>query len=159
MPAKKQASTGSKIARASAARLAAVQAVYQIDLNEQRAGDVIAEFKLHRLGKAVDGDEMVLPDGNLFDDIVRGLDARRPDAEMLVDKALERRANAGKGLGVEPLLRCIMLCGAYELMAHGTIDAPIIISDYVNVAHAFYEGKEPGLINAVLDAIAKVIRE
>lgn len=153
------AAIGSAVARASAARLAAVQAVYQMGLNDQKAGDVIAEFKLYRLGKTVDGEDMVLPDGVLFENIMRGLDQWRAEAENLVDKALAKRNADGKVSKIEPLLRAIMLCGAYEMIGHGLTDAPIIISDYVNVARAFYEGGEPGLVNAVLDAVNKAVRE
>lgn len=153
------AAIGSPVARASAARLAAVQAVYQMGLNGQQAGDVIAEFKLYRFGKTVDGEDMVLADGTLFENIMRGLDQWRTEAETLVEKALAKRNPEGKAAKVEPLLHAIMLCGAYEMMGHGLTDAPIIISDYVNVAHAFYEGGEPGLVNAVLDSINKAVRE
>jgi N utilization substance protein B len=149
---------GSTVARKSAARLAAVQAVYQMSLNNQTAADVIAEFIDFRIGKSVDGEKMVAADGALFTEIVKGLDAREDDATDFVKKAMETRSIAGKSNIVEPLLESILLCGAYELMANGTTDAPIIISDYVNVAHSFYADGAPQLVNAVLDTINKAIR-
>lgn len=150
-PKTNSAAIGSAVARNSAARLAAVQAVYQMGLNDQKAPEVIAEFVAHRLGKTVDGEDMVLADGVLFDKIVRGLGERSDDAKHLVAHALNGRA-------VEPLLHAILLCGGYELMAHGTIDVPLIISDYVNVAKSFYEDGAPQLVNGVLDSIGKTVR-
>lgn len=157
MPPRKEnsAAIGSPIARLTAARLAAVQAVYQMGLNEQTAAEVIGEYKLHRLGKPVDGEAMVLADGVLFEDIVRGLSHRTDDARSLLNNALGKR---GEGKGVEPLLHAILLCGTYEVMAHGQYDAPVIISDYVNVAKSFYDDGAPQLVNAVLDAVNKAVR-
>jgi N utilization substance protein B len=152
------AAIGSPIARKSAARLAAVQAVYQMGLNDQKAPEVIAEFMEHRLGKSVDGEAMVRADGILFEQVVRGLELRIEDAKELVTKALGKRSSEGKSAGVEPLLHAIMLCGTYELMAHGMTDAPVIISDYVNVAHSFYEDSAPQLVNGVLDTVSKAVR-
>lgn len=157
-PKTNSAAIGSPVARATAARLAAVQAVYQMGLNDQTAAEVIAEFKLHRLGKPVDGEAMVLPDGTLFEDIVRGLSYRTDDAKGLLAGALGKRGVEGKSAGVEPLLHAILLCGAYELMAHGMTDAPIIISDYVTITKSFYDDGAPQLANGVLDAISKAVR-
>ena len=159
MPPRKSnsAAIGSPIARLTAARLAAVQAVYQMGLNEQTSAEVIGEFKLHRLGKPVDGEDMVLADGLLFEDIVRGLSHRTDDARELVSNALGKRGE-GKSAGVEPLLHAILLCGTYEIMAHGQYAAGIIISDYVNIAKSFYDEGAPQLVNAVLDAVNKAVR-
>lgn len=142
---------GSKKARTTAARLASVQAVYQMDLNKQRASSVIEEFLLHRAGMQVDGDEMVPPDGALLREIVSGVESRRAEVDPLVSERLEGRE-------VEPLLRSVLLCGAYEILSHHDIDIPIIISDYLHVTSAFYEGKEAKLVNAVLDGLGKVLR-
>lgn len=157
------AAIGSPLARKSAARLAAVQAVYQMGLNQQNAAEVVGEFVEHRIGKPVDGEAMVRADAELFADIVRGLEKRTDDARTMVAQALSRRNSAsqdgeGKTKGVEPLLHAILLCGTYELMAHGMTDAPVIISDYVNVAKSFYDDGAPQLVNAVLDTVAKAIR-
>lgn len=158
-PKQNSAAIGSPIARKSAARLAAVQAVYQMGLNNQKAAEVIGEFIDHRIGKPVDGEAMVLADGNLFAEIVRGLESRLPDARELVSQTLAKRsAEEGKSGAVEPLLHAILLCGAYELMARGMTDIAVIISDYVNVAHSFYSDGAPQLVNAVLDNIAKAVR-
>ena len=162
MPPRKEnsAAIGSPIARLTAARLAAVQAVYQMALNDQNAASVIGEFKLHRLGKPVDGEDMVLADGILFEDIVRGLSHRMDDARGLLDAALGKRGEGqdGKVKGVEPLLHSILICGTYELMAHGQYDAPLIISDYINISKSFYDDGGPKLVNAVLDSVNKAVR-
>ena len=163
MPPRKDnsAAIGSPIARLTAARLAAVQAVYQMVLNdEQTAAEVIGEFKLHRLGKSVDGEDMVLADGVLFEDIVRGLSHRTDDARGLLTAALGKRGEGpdGKAKGVEPLLHSILICGTYELMAHGQYDAPVIISDYINITKSFYDDGAPQLVNAALDSVNKAVR-
>lgn len=156
-----QANTGSRIARLSAARLAAVQAVYQMKSTGQNAAGVIGEYKSYRLGKRLDDQEMVLPDGALFEKIVSGVAERDDDLRGIIDTCLAEQgdANAGKSaVYVEPLLDSILLCGTYELLAHHETDAPVIIADYLDVTHSFYEGGESRLINGVLDNIRKAVR-
>jgi N utilization substance protein B len=146
---------GSKIARASAARLAAVQAVYQVLSNNQSAESVISEYRLHRLGKPVDGQEFVTPDGVLFEMVVRGVYDRMNALEDMIVAALQK---SNKTKPSEPLLMAILLCGAFELLDNQDVDAPVILSDYLNVTHAFYEQGESRLVNAILDSVKSVIR-
>lgn len=146
---------GSKIARASAARLAAAQAVYQIMTNNQDAESVISEYRLYRLGKPVDDVEMVTPDGVLFQTIVGGVYGRM---NLLMEMIADAAGKGGKTTPAEPLLLAIMLCGAWELLANPDIDAPVILSDYLNVTHAFYEQGETKFVNGVLDAVGKTTR-
>lgn len=146
---------GSKIARASAARLAAVQAVYQVLTNNQSAQSVISEYRLHRLGETVDGVEMVTPDGILFQSVVEGVYERMNALEDMIVAALQKNQ---KSKPSEPLLMAILLCGAYELLNNLDVDAPVILSDYLNVTHAFYEKGESKLVNALLDAIKTAVR-
>jgi N utilization substance protein B len=146
---------GSKIARSSAARLAAVQAVYQVLGNNQSAESVISEYRLHRLGKPVDGQEFVTPDGVLFEMVVRGVYDRMNALEDMIIAALQK---SNKTKPSEPLLMAILLCGAFELLDNQEVDAPVILSDYLNVTHAFYEQGESRLVNAILDSIKAVIR-
>jgi N utilization substance protein B len=146
---------GSKIARASAARLAAVQAVYQVLSNHQSAESVISEYRLHRLGKPVDGEEFVTPDGVLFEMVVRGVYDRMNALEDMIAAALQK---SNKTKPAEPLLMSILLCGSYELLDNQSVDAPVILSDYLNVTHAFYEQGESRLVNAILDSVKSVIR-
>ena len=150
-PSKKE--KGSKVARASAARLASVQAVYQILTNDQTAASVISEYRLHRFGEVLDGEEMVTPDGVLFHDVVNGVYARLNEVEDMVKAAMP-----GKSLEKEPLLMAVMLCGAWELLSRLDVDTPVIVSDYLNVTHAFYDQGENKLVNAVLDKISTSVR-
>jgi len=151
----------SPAAKKSAARLAAVQGLYQMRTNEQTAEDVIYEYKKHRLGKSVEGQEMIPPDGVLFSKILKGCEANLAKIEGFIDTALvpDGKVKAQKSLdSLEPLLQAILFCGTYEILAHMEIDAPIIISDYLEVTHAFFEGGESKMVNAVLDRMNKSLR-
>lgn len=146
----------SAIARKKAARLMAVQAVYQMAVNHKEAPFVVDEYLFLRTNMDVDGETMVEPDGVLFTSIVKGVETRHADLRDIVDANRPRRE--GQSEAEEPLLMSVLLCGAYELLAHNDVDAPIVISGYVDVAKAFFSGKEPSLINAVLDSVCKVTR-
>ncbi len=145
---------GSKIARNSAARLLAVQAVYQMHKNNQAAKDVVKEYLEHRLGIDDDGDQMVTPNAEHFSKVVQGVEEH---IEQLGDMVIKNRNK--EALSNEPLLNALFLCGAYELMMCQDIDYPIILSDYVHVTQAFYESSESKLVNAVLDSIRKTVRD
>ncbi len=152
----------SRIARLSAARLAAVQAVYQMKANEQSAKEVISEYKEHRLGKIVDSEQMVLPDDELFTSIVGGVASREHDLRSVIDAFLSSQNSSKPNNSLdslESLLGSVILCGAYEMLAHHDIDAPVIISDYLEVTHAFYEGGEGKLVNAALDHAKRALRD
>jgi N utilization substance protein B len=151
MPAKAEARS-SKKARNSAARLAAVQALYQMDSNSQTAASAVREYIDFRLGEPLDGEAMVTGDAPLFSTIVSGASERRADLDHMITASL------GRDRPAEPLLHCILLCGAYELLANHDVDAPVIISDYLHVTDAFFEQGEKKLINAVLDKIAVNLR-
>lgn len=158
---KEKPGKGSRIARIKAARMSAVQAVYQMAETGQGAESVIGEYKLHRLGKPVDGHDMVMPDGVLFEKIVAGVKERETDIDGLIDTA-RGASNSAKSSEsaafIEPLIRSIVQCGGYELLAHTDTDAPLIISDYLDITHAFYEGGEARLVNGLLDAIRHAVR-
>lgn len=145
---------GSPKARKTAARLAAVQVLYQMRLNNQDAQSAMREYISHRSGFDLDGDVYVPPDEDLLEEIVMGLQKRWGDVDAVVSSAL----SAGNKGDVETLLECILRAGAYEILAHGKTDAGIIINDYLNVTAGFYEGREPKLVNAILDKIAKTVR-
>lgn len=143
---------GSAKARRSAARLAAVQVLYQMELNEQTAKDALRDFVNNRLGFEIDGDIFVPADQDLLDDIVKGVVDRRADIDGMILGAMSKPEKT------DPLLAAILSAGTWELVGNTKTDAPIIISDYLNVTAAFYEGNEPKLVNAVLDKIAKTVR-
>lgn len=147
-------SAGSPKAKKTAARLAAVQVLYQMRLNNQEAKSAVREYVSHRSGFNLDGDVFVMPEEELLEEIVLGVAKRWTDIDEIVSAALA----AGKKGEVETLLESILRAGAYELIAHGSTDAGIIINDYMNVTNGFYEGPEVKLVNAILDRIAKTVR-
>lgn len=149
-------SEGSKRARLTAARLAAVQAIYQMEKNSQKAAEVLKDFSDNRIGYELDGDVMVPADADLLSGIVTGFEARREDVESMLAGALGAE-KAGK---IELLIKTTLYAGICELLVFPGTDAGIIINDYLNVTHAFYEeGGEAKIVNAVLDKLAKTLRQ
>ncbi len=146
----------SAVAMRNAARLMAVQAVYQMAVNKKEPAFVVDEYLYHRSGKPIEGIELVEADANLFTNIVLGVAERRYDLTEIVNANRPKRE--GAEFPDEPLLMAVMLCGAYELLARQDIDFPLIISSYVDVAGAFFQGNEPKLVNGVLDSARKVLR-
>jgi N utilization substance protein B len=142
--------------RRGLARLAAVQALYQIELTSAEPGAVVSEFLLHRLGREIDGDQYAEADREFFGDLVRGCTERRDDVDGIVATALPPDWPLAR---LESVLRAILRAGAYELLARSDVPAPVAINEYVEVAHAFFSGKEPGMVNGVLDRIARTLRE
>lgn len=141
-------------AKALSARLSAVQALYQVSQNKQPIRAVYEEYILHRSDMEVDGEKLVPPDGALLKKILFGVDERLPELDAIVDANLMRD---GAERTVEPLMRSILVCGTYELLVH-EVDSPIVINDYLNVAHTFYNQGEVSLINGVLDAISQLFQ-
>ena len=137
------------------ARLLAVQAFYQMKQNTQTIRSVYQEYSKYRMDGEADGQKLTPPDGKLFKQILFGTDERFTELDSVIAANLKKDAEDRK---VEPLLKAILFCGAYELLAQQDIDAPIIINDYLNVGHAFYDKNEVALINGVLDSVARVFR-
>jgi len=142
-------------AKVLAARLRAVQALYQKMQNKQPTRVVIKEYLEFRAEMDVDGEPLIPPDEDLFKKILFGVDERMTELESLVDANLKKDSPNKE---VEPLMRAILLCGTYEILIHET-DFPIIINDYLNVGHAFYERNQVALINGVLDNIANLFKK
>lgn len=143
--------------RRTAARLAAVQALYQVDLAGVSPAIVIAEFIKHRLSResAGEGEDFGLPDEKLFANVVEGVSARREEVDQHIAAALTPDWPLER---LEVILRAILRAGAYELMARPDVPTRVVISEYLDIAHAFFTGKEPGLINGVLDRLARTLR-
>lgn len=141
--------------RRTAARLAAVQALYQIELSGGTVDAVIAEFVKHRLGRDSGDDSFGEADPALFADIVRGAMARRTDLDGMIAAALAADWPLDR---LEVTLRSVLRAGAYELFARRDVPARVVISEYLDIAHAFFSGKEPGLVNGVLDRLARTLR-
>jgi len=156
-PARRRNRTGggSAKARRSAARLAAVQALYQIGLAGTEPEAVLAEFIKLRFGHEVDGVSYVAADPPLFSSIVRGTMARLADVDGMVAAALDPRLPFDR---MELLLRSILRAGTWELLANAEVPARIVVTEYVEVGNAFYQGREPGMVNGVLDALARRLR-
>ncbi len=153
--ADKRKPQGSAKARRKAARLAAVQALYQVDLVGTPSESVVGEFVKHRLGHEIDGDRYVDADPQLFADILRGVTARLEEVDRLLVGSLEAQWSLVR---LEHIMRAILRAGAFELLAHADVHARIVISEYVDVGRAFFAGKEPGMINGVLDRVARALR-
>ena len=141
--------------RRSAARLAAVQALYQIELSGVAPEAVIAEFQQHRLGRDQDGENYGQADATLFADIVRGAVEHRATLDAAITTVLTPDWPLDR---LEVTLRAILRAGAYELSSRRDVPAPVVINEYIDIAHAFFSGKEPGLVNGVLDRLAQSAR-
>ena len=142
--------------RRSAARLGSVQALYQIEVTGAGAEDTIEEFVRYRLGaEAVDGGAVAAPDSELFADIVDGACERRAEIDALIGGALNEPWRLER---LERVVRAILRTGVYELLARPQVPARVVINEYVDVAHAFFGGGEPGFINGVLDRLARDLR-
>ena len=139
----------------SAARLAAVQALYQQEMEGTPLPRLLHEFHEHRLGATIEDEQYHDAERDFFDDLVAGADARREDIDGLISGRL------AEGWTLERLdrpMRAILRAGAYELIARPDVPVASVISEYVDVAHAFYDKRESGFVNGLLDAIAKEAR-
>lgn len=141
----------SKNAKLISARLTATQAIYQMAMSDMSDREAYDDYVQRRMGQNVEGDDYVPADTELFSKIITGVSKNRDAIRDMVLSALN-------GKKPEPLLQSIMFCGIYELMHHNEIDTGVIINDYVNVAHGFYDQSEANLVNAVLDRQAKNLR-
>jgi N utilization substance protein B len=139
----------------SAARLAAVQALYQQEMEGTPLPRLLKEFHDHRLGATIEDAQYHAAERDFFDDIVTGVEARRDD----IDGAISARLAEGWSLErLDRPMRAILRAGAYELLARRDVPLGSVISEYVDVAHAFYDKRESGFVNGILDAIAKEAR-
>ncbi len=139
----------------SAARLAAVQALYQMEMEGTPLAKLLHEFHEHRLGAALEDTQYEEAEVDFFDDIVSGAAARRDEIDGLI------AARLAEGWSLERLdrpMRAILRAGAYELIARPDVPVASVISEYVDVAHAFFDKRETGFVNGLLDAIAKAAR-
>ena len=122
------------------ARLGAVQALYQMDVGGTPLTDVLQEFELYRLGKEVD-EELYLPaDFSYFRELVSGVVRDQRSLDPMIHNALEKGWPLAR---IDQTMRAILRCGLYELMSHKDVPVPVILTEYVDVAKAFFEGDEP----------------
>jgi N utilization substance protein B len=144
-----------KLKARSAARLAAVQALYQHEMESTPQAQLLDEFHRHRLGAEIDDDQYADAEVAFFDDVVKGVLARREEIDALLTGKL------AQGWALPRLDRTmlqILRAGAWELLARADISTGSVISEYLDVAHAFFDTRETKFVNGVLDSVAKQVR-
>ena len=146
---------GSAKARRKAARLVAVQVYYQTYNTDKTIRQIVGEALDHHLNQEVDGHDLVTADAELLSKLVQGVDQNLETLSDVIQPHLNNRMLGN----MDELLQSILLMGAYELVHHADIDAPILINDYVDVANAFYDKKEANMVNAILDKVKQSVRE
>lgn len=145
----------SKTKARNGARLAAVQALYQMDLVKSDINEVVAEFSDHRFLEASVESGHAEVETEFFKDLIKGAVAHQREVDPLIDKQLA----AGWRLSrLDNILRAILRSGTYELAERKDVPAKAIIGAYVNIAHDFFAGDEPKVVNGVLDKLAKKLR-
>ncbi len=145
----------SRAERRSAARLAAVQALYQMEVADKGLNDILAEFEAHWIGREIEGDQYNPAELAFFRDVVSGVQRD----QFAIDRALDDALAKGWPLKrVDALMRAILRAAFYELQSRADVPARVAIMEYVDVAGAFYGQDESGMINAVLDALARQAR-
>src|SRR5215218_7475182 len=146
---------GRKANRRGAARLAAVQALYQMEIAGTGLNDIVAEFESHWIGREVEGNQYLPAEAAFFRDVVCGVVREQRKLDPLIDAALEQSWPLKR---IEAILRAVLRAGAYELDHRRDVPARVVVSEYVDVAHAFVERDETGMANAVLDQLARNLR-
>ena len=139
----------------SAARLAAVQALYQMDVAGKGIDETLAEFETFWIGREIEGETYNDADAGFFRDILTGVLADQGPIDRQIDKTLVETWPLAR---VDSVLRAILRAGAYELKKRKDVPAKVAIKEYADVAGAFFEREEVGMINAVLDALAHQLR-
>jgi N utilization substance protein B len=144
-----------KANKRGAARLAAVQALYQMDLAGTGLNEILAEFERHWLGGEVEGEQYRPAEAAYFRDIVGGVVREQTRLDPQIDAALARGWPLRR---IETILRAVLRAGAYELACRSDVPARVVMSEYVDVAAAFIDEEETGMVNAVLDQLAHQLR-
>ena len=148
----------------SSARLAAVQALYEIDMTNIAVDTVITEFLKHRWkpapgsktrGEDEDLPDLAEPDGALLAELIRGVSGSRENLDSMIGPALSGEWTVER---LEVILRSILRAGTFELLTMSDVPARVVINEYVDVAKAFFDDNKPGMVNGVLDKLAHVLR-
>jgi transcription antitermination protein NusB len=133
-----------------AARMAAIQAIYQMELTGSDADSVAQEFCEHRFVE-LEPDDTGEPDTDFFTDLVRGV----PHHQIEIDRAIAEGLSEGWTLQrIDSILRAILRAGVYEFIARKDVPAKVVIDEYLDIAHAYFGGNEPAFVNALLDRVA-----
>ena len=139
----------------SAARLAAVQALYQLEMEATPLAQLLHEFHQHRLGATIEDATYAEAEVAFFDDVVTGTDARCEEIDALIT---DRLAEGWSLARLDKPMKAILRVGTYELIARPDVPTATVISEYIDVAHAFFDKRETGFVNGLLDSIAKTAR-
>lgn len=139
----------------SAARLAAVQALYQQQMESTALAKLLNEFHQHRLGHEVDDEQYADAEVSFFDDVVSGVDARREEIDLVLVGKLAQGWTLAR---LDKAMLQILRAGTYELLARADVPAAAVINEYVDVAKAFFDDREAKFVNGILDAVAKDAR-
>ena len=141
--------------RRAAARLAAVQALYQMDVAKKGINEILAEFEAHWIGQEVEGEQYNKAEVAFFRAILEGVLAEQGEVDVLVDRSLQDGWPLRR---VEAVLRAILRAGAYEMLSRKDVPARVVITEYTDIGGAFFEGDEVGMINGVLDNLGRRLR-
>jgi transcription antitermination protein NusB len=147
--------TAPKANRRGAARLAAVQALYQMDVGGAGLNEILAQFESHWIGQEVEGDQYLPAERAYFRELVQGVIDDQRKLDPLIDTVLQSSWPLKR---IEAVLRAVMRAGAYELDRKRDVPARVVMSEYVGIADAFVDRDETGMVNAVLDQIARQLR-
>jgi transcription antitermination protein NusB len=139
----------------SAARLAAVQALYQMDMEKVGLARLLDEFHSHRLGAEIEDAQYADAEVDFFDDVVAGVNARRVEIDALIEARLGEMWKMSR---LDKTMLQILRCGTYELIARADVPTGAVIDEYMDVAHAFFDKKDAKFVNGLLDAVAKDMR-
>ena len=140
----------------SAARLAAVQALYQHEMGGgESLPKLLNEFHHHRLGQVIEGAEYLAADESFFDDVVAGVASRRDELDGLITGAL---ADGWTLARLDRPMRALLRAAVYELVARADVSAATVIDEYIDVAHAFHAEKDVRFVNGLLDTVARQVR-
>jgi N utilization substance protein B len=151
----KKLRTGRTGNKRSASRLGAVQALYQVEMTGITPNVVVVEYVKHRLGQEIDGDTFLPADATLFEELVQGTVERQAELDGIISPALAVEWPLDR---LEMILRAILRVATFELAHRIDVPVKVVITEYVDIAHAFFAGKEPGLINGVLDKLGRQLR-
>ena len=144
-----------KANKRGAARLAAVQALYQMDLAGTGVNEILAQFESHWIGQEVEGDKYLPAEAAFFRDLVNGVVREQRALDPLIDEGLAKGWPLKR---IEAILRAVLRAGAFELSQRKDVPARVVVTEYADIAAAFVEREETGMVNAVLDALARQIR-
>ncbi len=144
-----------KANRRGAARLAAVQALYQMDIAGTGSNEILAQFESHWIGQEVEGNQYLPAEAAFFRDVVNGVVREQRGLDPLIDAVL---AETWPLKRIETILRAVLRAGAFELGHRNDVPARVVVAEYVDVANAFVDRDETGMVNAVLDQLARKLR-